>query len=191
MGCPWRKQFQIAYSALFVSGELALPRRVQNCQFGTGPAATVSTGPNAGGKETADPVRSGGRRARRLSESGATTSRLAGRTCAAPWPGALPAAGVQSDDQQALGGVPGVLPPMAGTGRGRRGARRWVRAATAHGPVARDGPGGSAGGAEVEIWPAAFSRVTDPFRSGPGPAGGCRRAGNRPATQPSAAGRLR
>jgi hypothetical protein len=37
---------------------------VQNCQFGTGPAATVtmSTGPNPCGKETADPMRSGGER---------------------------------------------------------------------------------------------------------------------------------
>jgi hypothetical protein len=38
---------------------------VQNCQFGTGPAATVTmtTGPNPCGKETADPMRSGRRRA--------------------------------------------------------------------------------------------------------------------------------
>ena len=41
-----------------------------------------------------------------------------------------------------------------------------------------------------DLGPRPPARVTAPFRSGPGPAGGCRRAGNRPATGPSAAGRL-
>jgi hypothetical protein len=38
-------------------------------------------------------------------------------------------------------------------------------------------------------WPAAASPGYRPVSLGPGPAGGCRRAGNRPATEPSAADR--
>jgi hypothetical protein len=42
-----------------------------------------------------------------------------------------------------------------------------------------------------DLGPRPPARVIAPFGSGPGPAGGCRRAGNRPATEPSAAGRPR
>src|SRR5215469_4962430 len=65
--------------------------------------------------------------------------------------GARPTAGVQPGISRLSVVCPGVLP-------------RWR--------LARDVPGGSAGGAEAE----ALARVTAPFRSGPGPAGGCRRA---------------
>src|SRR6516164_3028869 len=49
-------------------------------------------------------------------------------------------------------------------------------------PLAVPGPGS---------WPAAVGPGYRLVSLGPGPAGGCRRAGNRPATEPSAAGRLR
>jgi hypothetical protein len=102
----------------------------------------------------------------------------AARTCAVPWPGRCASCHRQRGDEQAVGGVPGCSSPMARTRRGRAGAVGADDAGFALQLTAVRWPGmfladrGRCRGRDRGPRPPA--RVTAPFGSGPGPAGGCR-----------------
>ena len=109
-----------------------------------------------------------------------------------PGQGDLPAAGMQPGDDQAVGVVSGCSSRWRGPDVG--GPAPWgahdagFRAAA--GAVRRPGRfmEDPAGGAEAGSGRRLPARVTALFRLGPGPAGGCRRAGNRPPTEPQRSG---